>query len=124
MKDFRFRELDVCQKGLDLINALYDLSEHFLKEKIYCLASQLRRAAISINLNIAEGNGRHNPNEQKQFYYLSRGSFFEIVAVLDICRKREYIPETEYQAFIQTCSDIQAKLNGLIKYAKEQSASR
>ena len=76
---------------------------------------------MSINLNIAEGNGRSNRAEQKQFYNVAKASLYECIAVLDICIDRGYITEGEYTRLGEMGEKILARLNGLIKYTSSST---
>ncbi len=82
-----YRELVVWQKGVQLTVLIYRLSQGFPREEIYGLTSQMRRAAVSIPSNIAEGSGRLNTPELRQFLGVARGSNFELQTHLRIARE-------------------------------------
>jgi four helix bundle protein len=79
-----YRELLVWQKGIPLSVLVYQLSKAFPREDLYGLTSQMRRAAVSIPSNIAEGAGRLNTPEYRQFLGIARGSSFELQTHLTI----------------------------------------
>jgi four helix bundle protein len=81
-----FRELVVWQRALELSVATYKLTKAFPREDLYGLTAQIRRAAISIPSNIAEGQGRGSLGEFKQFLCIARGSNFELQTQLEIAR--------------------------------------
>ena len=82
-----FRDLLVWQKAMDLTETIYRLTRNFPREEIYGLSSQLRRAAISVPSNIAEGQGRSGIKEFRQFLDIARGSVCEVQTQLEIaCR--------------------------------------
>ena len=81
-----FRDLAVWQKSIQMTVAVYRLTHDFPREEIYGLTSQMRRAAVSIPSNIAEGHGRLGPNEYRQFLGIARGSNFELQTQLEIAR--------------------------------------
>ena len=81
-----FRDLVVWQKSMNMTVAVYKLTQGFPKEETYGLASQLRRSAVSIPSNIAEGHGRLNTGEYRQFLGVARGSNFELQTQLEIAR--------------------------------------
>jgi four helix bundle protein len=81
-----FRELTVWQKSMQLATGIYKLTQDFPREEIYGLTSQLRRAAVSIPSNIAEGHGRSGVGEYRHFLWIARGSNFEIQTQLEIAR--------------------------------------
>jgi four helix bundle protein len=82
-----FHDLIVWRKAIDLTTCIYKLTRSFPKDEIYGLTSQMRRASISIASNIAEGRGRLNPAEFRQFLGLSQGSMFELKTQLLVARK-------------------------------------
>jgi four helix bundle protein len=81
-----FRDLQVWQRAMKLTVAIYLLTQEFPREEIYGLTSQIRRAAVSVPSNIAEGQGRLNPGEFRQFLGIARGSICEIQTQLEIAR--------------------------------------
>jgi four helix bundle protein len=81
-----FRKLLVWQKSMQLTVAIYQLTHDFPREEIYGLTSQIRRAAVSVPSNIAEGHGRLNGREFRQFLGIARGSNFELQTQLEIAR--------------------------------------
>jgi len=90
-----FRDLIVWQRSLQLCVAVYDLSRGFPREELYGLTSQIRRAAVSINSNIAEGHGRASAKQLLQFLSMARGSCFEVQAQLLIAEQLGYcIPDS------------------------------
>ncbi len=84
-----FRELTVWQKSMQLATGIYKLTQDFPREETYGLVSQLRRAAVSIPSNIAEGHGRSGAREYRHFLWVARGSNFEIQTQLEIARSLE-----------------------------------
>jgi four helix bundle protein len=81
-----FRELVVWQRSIELATAVYRLTRGFPKEETYGLASQIRRSAVSVPSNIAEGQGRLSTGEFRQFLGFARGSNFELQTQLEIAR--------------------------------------
>lgn len=81
-----FRELVVWQRAMQLTVAVYRLTQGFPREEIYGLTSQIRRAAVSVPSNIAEGHGRLSGGEFRQFLGIARGSNFELQTQLEIAR--------------------------------------
>lgn len=79
-----FRDLVIWQKSMQLTLAIYRLSREFPREELYGLTSQIRRCAVSMPSNIAEGHGRLNTGEFKQFLGIARGSNFELQTQLQI----------------------------------------
>ena len=85
-----YRDLGVWQKGIQLTTLIYKLAKSFPREEIYGLTSQMRRAAVSIPSNIAEGAGRLNTPEYRQFLGVGRASNFELQTQLVIARELEF----------------------------------
>ena len=85
-----YKELAVWQKGIQLTVMVYQLSKSFPREEAYGLTGQLRRCAVSIPSNIAEGAGRLNTPEYKQFLGVARGSAFELQTQLQIAKELGY----------------------------------
>lgn len=81
-----FRDLVVWQRAMQMCVAIYRLTKDFPREEVYGLTSQIRRAAVSVASNIAEGHGRLTTGEYKQFLGMSRGSNFELQTQLEIAR--------------------------------------
>ena len=84
-----FRDLVVWQRAMQLTVAIYRLTQKFPREEIYGLTSQIRRSAVSVPSNIAEGHGRLNSGEYRQFLGIARGSNFELQTQLEIARALE-----------------------------------
>jgi four helix bundle protein len=81
-----FRDLLVWQRAIQLSVAIYRLTKDFPREELYGLSSQIRRAAVSVPSNIAEGHGRLGTGEYRQFLGVARGSNFELQTQLEIAR--------------------------------------
>lgn len=88
-----FRELVVWQRSVELTLAVYELTKTFPKDEMFGLSSQLRRAAVSIPSNVAEGQGRGSRGEFLQFLGIARGSVFEVQTQLLIARRLGYVGE-------------------------------
>jgi four helix bundle protein len=85
-----FRELVVWQRSMELATTIYRLTSGFPKEEMYGLTSQLRRSAVSVPSNIAEGQGRLSSGEFRQFLSVARGSNFELQTQLQIARTMNF----------------------------------
>ena len=81
-----FRELVVWQRSIQLATAIYRVTSSFPKDELYGLTSQIRRSAVSVPSNIAEGQGRLSTGEFRQFLGIARGSNFELQTQLEIAR--------------------------------------
>jgi len=110
-----FRELIVWQKSIDLVEKVYQMTNSFPKEETYSLISQIRRSAISIPSNIAEGYGRKSTPDFIHFLHIARGSLYEFQTQLEISRRIKYITETELKLMFGICKEVEKMLNSLIK---------
>jgi four helix bundle protein len=90
-----YRDLEVWQVAMDLANKVYDATEKFPKSEMYGLASQIRRSAVSIPSNIAEGSARNGTKELLNFINIARGSLAELETQLIISKQRSYIENSE-----------------------------
>ena len=113
-----FTDLIVWQKGHQLVLLIYQMSKEFPKEETYCLIDQMRRAAISITSNIAEGFGRQTYKEKIQFYYLAQGSLTELKNQILIARDLGYIKEN--RELFDLCNEVHRLLQGLISASKRR----
>ncbi len=86
-----FRDLEIWKRGIELVKTIYDISASFPHSEIYGLTSQIRRAAISIPSNIAEGQIRRHRSEFKQFLHISLGSLAELETQLIISSELGYV---------------------------------
>lgn len=109
-----FEDLEIFKLAKDLANYIYDLTDQFPGEEKFGLTSQIRRAAISIFANIAEGHGRFHYKENIQFARQSRGSMSEVKSFIIFAMSRSYISEEEYNKFMDQYIKLQIKLNNYI----------
>ena len=91
-----------------------NLSENIKGKVSYSLLDQLQRAALSISLNIAEGNGRFHKKEKLNFFYISRGSIFECVPIIQVLRSKNLLSEKEYQNLYSKLEILSKMISGLI----------
>ena len=113
---FLFEDLEVYKKAMRFMVNIYALNG-CLKDLI--IRNQLRRAALSIPLNIAEGQGRIHGKEKRQFYSTARGSLLECVPLIQICYRLRHIQKEKYEDLYKEADEIGKMLNGLIRSVKE-----
>ncbi len=111
---FDFEKLDVYQKAINFANMIYEITMKFPKSEQFGIVSQLRRAALSISLNIAEGTGRYYSKERKQFYRIAKSSINECIPLLDISCRQRYIDTSLYSECYQKCIELAKMISGLI----------
>ena len=113
------RDLDVWKEGIDLAVLIYKLTDTFPKEERYGLSDQLKRSAVSIPSNIAEGAARNSSKEFVQYLYIALASASELETQLIISKKVGFLSETD---IFETLERIKSKLLGLIRYLKGKGA--
>lgn len=114
-----YRDLDVWQKTIELIKLIYVETKDFPKEELYGLVSQMRRAAVSIASNIAEGKTRQHVNEYIQFLYIALGSCAELETQIIVSRELSYFKNKEVPTFLEKLDHIARMIRNLIKRLKE-----
>lgn len=119
MKDFK--DLKVWSKAHELTISLYEVSRGFPKEEIYGLTSQLRRAAVSIGANVAEGCGRRSDGELVRFLQIARGSTSEVEYHLLLARDLKFMPASTYGNLLSKLTEVQRMLTSLVSAVSQQS---
>jgi four helix bundle protein len=114
-----FRDLKVWNLAIDLTTLIYALSADFPKSEIYGLSSQMRRAAVSIASNIAEGSARGTKKDFKQFVMIARGSTCELQTQLLIAGRLGFASEQAIKELVGKANEIASMLSGLSKYLSE-----
>lgn len=99
---------------MDLVTATYRATSSFPKEEQFGLTSQLRRAAVSIPSNIAEGQGRLSENEFRHFLGQARGSLMEVETQLQIAQNLGYLQPVQTNELLKACAEVGRILNGLL----------
>jgi four helix bundle protein len=113
-----FTDLNAWREGHNLVLLIYKITREFPKDEVYCLVSQMRRAAISITSNIAEGFGRHGYKEKIQFYYLAQGSLLELKNQILVAKDVGYIKKEDLEQIVKQANDAHRLLQGLITSSK------
>lgn len=113
MKKYNYKDLDLYKAAKDLVLSVYALLRKFPKEEQYALCDQLRRAAISIPSNIAEGMGRVSTKEQIHFSEIAYGSLREVDCQLDIATDLEYISNEELLEIENKLEKVAALIAGM-----------
>jgi four helix bundle protein len=101
-----FRDLIVWQVAMDLADAVYDATESFPKEELFGLRSQLRRAAVSVPSNIAEGQSRNTIGEFRHFLGNAKGSVSEVETQLELSARRNYLRVETFQKLLAECDRV------------------
>ncbi len=114
MKDYK--ELLVWQKSMELVAELYRIIKLLPKEETFALSDQMRRAAVSIPSNIAEGYNRNSDKELLQFLYISRGSTAELETQIIIAINLQYFSNSDAEKAMNLCNEVRKMLNSFISY--------
>lgn len=109
------KDLDVWKNSINFVTEIYKLTGNFPKEEIYCISNQMRRAAVSIPSNIAEGAGRKHNKEFIQFLHIAMGSSSELETQIFISKNLNYISEEQMNTILEKLYDIRKMLTGLLK---------
>ena len=110
-----FRDLKIWQKGIQLVEDVYNTSRSFPKEEVYGLQSQMRRSAVSIPSNIAEGFARLHNREYRNFLYISLGSCAELTTQIIIASRLKYIGNIKTTALLTAIDELSKMTMSLIK---------
>ncbi len=122
MKIKSFKELIVWQKSIKLVEEIYLLTSEFPKSELFGLTSQVRRAAVSVPSNIAEGYGRKSNKEYQQFYAIAYGSSLEVETQLIIAKNIRFAEVTQFQRSESLVEEVQKMLYTML-YKKGEVGS-
>jgi len=115
----KYIELDVWKNARELVKVIYDLTKKFPKDETFGLMNQLRRCSVSVPSNIAEGCGRQHSKDSIQFFYVARGSLYELETQLYLSLDLNYISEDEVKICLDKVEVSQKLLSGFINYFKK-----
>jgi len=110
------KDLTIWQEGIGLVEKVYHLANNFPKEELYGLSSQIKRCAVSIPSNIAEGAARNSKNEYARFLHISLGSLSELETQCEIAIRLKFIIDREILKDIEL---LRKKMLNFIKYIKQ-----
>lgn len=114
-----FTDLNTWQEGHKLVLMIYKITKKFPQEETYSLVDQMRRAAVSITSNIAEGFSRKSYQEKLQFYCMSQGSLTELQNQILVARDVRYLNKNDFDVLARQAVVVHKLINGLIKKTKE-----
>lgn len=121
MNTHKFRKLHVWQKSIQFVSSIYKVTSVFPKEEKFGLIDQIRRAAVSICLNIAEGSGAGTDAEFVRFLRMAQRSAYEVIAALEIAITLKMTNKLVLEEAIGKVDELSAMLSGLIKSLKADS---
>lgn len=110
-----FRELDIWKKGIELVKKVYKITEKFPNHELYGLTSQMRRCAVSVPSNVAEGFRRKYPKEFRQFLNIALGSLAELETQLVITKELEYFGNEDEKNLLELIDHLNRMITNLWK---------
>ena len=114
MKVRNYQELIVWERAMDLVEEIYKATKEFPREELYALTSQIRRAAVSIPSNIAEGQGRRTTADFLRHLSIAYGSLREVETQALIARRLSYIAQAKLEEVMDRAGEVGRLLNGLM----------
>jgi len=116
-----YRDLNIWKRSIELVKRIYIITKDFPKDEIYGLVSQMRRCAVSVASNIAEGKTRQHVNEYIQFLYVALSSCAELETQVVIAKELKYISSVIESEIQSTTNQIGRMIRGLIKNLKPRT---
>jgi four helix bundle protein len=118
---FAYEDLEVWNKAVDFAVSVIDTVDDILTDrKHYRLLEQIEASSTSVATNIAEGKGRYSKKEFVQYLYISRGSLYETMTLLEIFRRKKWISATRYNELESSAKEIASMTKGLIKSIRKR----
>jgi four helix bundle protein len=114
------RGLVAWEKAMELLTETYRITRNFPKDELYGLGSQLRRAAVSVPSNLAEGYGRNSRNEFHQFIGVARGSLAEVETQIEIAKNLHYVNEKSFSELLSRKDEVGRALTGLRTWSEKR----
>jgi four helix bundle protein len=116
-----YRDLELWQRAMDLVVDCYAAARTFPDCEVYGLVSQIRRAAVSIPANVAEGQGRQHRPEFIQHLSIAYGSLTELETHIQIARRLNYLNDDNEHRLLQRTGEVGRLLNGLLRYLRQKN---
>ena len=110
---FNFEKLEVWQKAIDFAGTVYTVTRKFPENERFGLTNQMRRAAVSVSSNIAEGSARHSASDYSRFLEIASGSLFEVVSQAVVARGQLFLVNSAYEAIYAAAEEQSRMLSGL-----------
>lgn len=121
--EFRFEKLQVWQRAVTLADIVYELTEHFPKDERFGLTNQMRRAAISISSNIAEGTSRSSDTEFARYLEIAYGSLMEIMSQAFVAERRGFLGKEQLAQLKSESGEVARMLSGLRESLRSRTSS-
>ena len=118
---FNFEKLSVWQKAIDLADAVYRITKSYPSDERFGLTNQMRRAAVSISSNVAEGSSRSSHADYARFVEIATGSVFEVVSQSFISRGQGFLAEDGFHEIYSSAEELSRMLSGLRAYLLDEA---
>jgi len=115
---FRFEKLDVWQKAVEYADLIYTITQDFPAEERFGLTSQLRRSAVSISSNIAEGTSRSSDTDLARFVEIAYGSLLESISELEIAKRQRFLSDERFAEAYKSAEELAKMLSGFRRTLK------
>jgi four helix bundle protein len=115
-----FEDLEVCKKAREFRKRMYAVARKLPDFEKYELGRQVRRAAVSLTNNTAEGHGRYHYLDEIKFQLQSRGSLAELLDDLNVCQDEDYLPASEIVELKERAKEVQRLINGYIRFLRSR----
>lgn len=119
-----YKELTVWQKSMDVVELVFEKTKSFPGSELYGLTSQMKRAAVSIPSNIAEGFGRNSQKEYAQYYSIAYGSALELETQVIIAKRIGYLNDQDFSELVPLLNEVLKMLNRMVFVAKQNSTRK
>jgi four helix bundle protein len=119
---FNFEKLEVWKEAIDFADLVYSVTRSFPNDERFGLTNQMRRAAVSISSNVAEGSSRSSRPDFARFVEIATGSVYEVVSQSVISKRQDFVSEADYQRLYAAAEKQSMMLSGLRRSLLEQSA--
>ena len=120
---FKFEKMIAWQKGMEFADRAFEVADRWPQRYQYSLGEQMRRAALGITNNLAEGSGRRTPGSRRSFYDSGKGSTYEVVSILAIALRRKEISQAEFDGFYRAGDELASIISGLIDATFKEEAA-
>ena len=118
-----YRDLVVWQKSMALITEIYEITRTFPKDETYGIVAQMRRCAVSVPSNIAEGYGRNSSSDYIRFLRIAVDSLYELQTQLEISLNLKYFKENTFKSFYESSREVERMLSSLIRTINTKSTN-
>ncbi len=122
--EFRFEKLDAWQFAISFCDDIYEMTRRFPREEQFGLTSQIRRAAVSISANIAEGSGKTSNKDNARFIEIAYGSLMEVVSHIEIAKRQRFLSDEQYNESRNNADRLARILSGFRKHLATSTHTR